>query len=397
MRILYIHQYYKTPEEGGAIRSYYIASALVQAGHEVVMITSHNRERYEERDVEGIEVHYLPVQYTSEFSSMERSKAFLRFLRQARTYIDQLVPFDFCYVTSTPLTVGLLGIYVKQRHKVPYIFEVRDLWPEAPIQLGYIRNPAFRTALRKLESKIYAGAKAIVALSPGIAQSIQVTNPSKRIHMVPNMADCDFFRPAPKNASFARIFGLEDSFVISYFGSAGHANHLEYLLHAAQACQLHHLPVKFLIAASGSHLEEIQNMAEITKAENVVFVPYGSKQQVQNWLTITDAMYTSFGPYPVLETNSPNKFFDGLAAGKLSIVNTKGWLKELVEENRCGFYANPDDPEEFVSRLKEFLDNDILLQEYQHNARNLAVKEFSRTLLTQKVVKLIEKEMKLKP
>lgn len=390
MKILYLHQYYKTPEEGGAIRSYYIASALVEAGHEVEMITSHNRERYEEREVEGIKVHYLPIQYTQEFSSLERSKAFLRFLRHARTLISQLVPFDLCYVTSTPLTVGLLGIYVKQRYKIPYIFEVRDLWPEAPIQLGYIRNAALKTALRKLEKKIYIRAKAVVALSPGIAESVRKQKGPQGVYMIPNMADCHFFRPAPKNASFARLFNLEDSFVVGYFGTAGPANHLEYLLHAAQECRLQNLPVKFLIAASGNQLDELKEMAEQTRAENVVFVPYGSKQQVQNWFTITDAMYTSFGPYSVLQTNSPNKFFDGLAAGKLSIVNTRGWLKELVEDYRCGFYANPEDPEEFVSLLKSFLENEALLKEYQENARRLAVEQFSRELLTKKVKDLIE-------
>lgn len=390
MKILYLHQYYKTPEEGGAIRSYYIASALVQAGHEVEMITSHNRERYEERDVEGIKVHYLPIRYTQEFSSLERSKAFLRFLRQARTLISQLVPFDLCYVTSTPLTVGLLAIYVKQRFKIPFIFEVRDLWPEAPIQLGYIRNTPLKTALRKLEKKIYLKAKAVVALSPGIAESIRKLRGPQGVYMIPNMADTHFFRPAPKNASFARLFSLEDSFVVGYFGAAGPANHLEYLLHAAQACQLQGLPVKFLIAASGNQLDDIKAMAESTRAENVVFVPYGSKQQVQNWFTITDATYTGFGPYPVLQTNSPNKFFDGLAAGKLSIVNTGGWLRELVEENRCGFYANPEDPEEFVAFLNSFLENKKLLQEYQENGRKLAVEQFSRELLTQKVIDLIE-------
>lgn len=390
MRILYLHQYYKTPEEGGAIRSYYIASALAQAGHEVVMITTHNRSSYEEREIEGIQVHYLPVQYRNEFNRLERSKAFLRFLRQARTYIAQQQPFNLCYVTSTPLTVGLLGIYVKQRYKIPFIFEVRDLWPEAPIQLGYIRNPAFKAAVRKLESRIYARAKAIVALSPGIAEGVKKINSKKPVFIIPNMADCEFFRPMPKNIPFARVFGLEDAFVVSYFGSAGLVNHLEYLLYAAQACQLQNLPVKFLVAAAGSLLEDIKEQAKNTHAQNVVFVPYGSKQQVQNWLTITDAVYTSFAPYTVLETNSPNKFFDGLAAGKLSIVNTKGWLKELVETNNCGFYANPEDPEAFVSRLRNFLDNPALLAEYQHNARTLALKQFSRQLLTQKVVQIIE-------
>lgn len=389
MRILYIHQYFKTPEEGGAIRSYYVASALVQAGHEVVMLTSHNQAQHEIRTIEGIEVHYLPVYYDNELNTLERSRAFLQFLRKAKASIDQLAPFDLCFASSTPLTIGLLALYAKKRYKIPFIFEVRDLWPEAPIQLGYIRNPAIKATFRKLEQQLYAKAEKVVALSPGIAAGIKKASPSASVHSIPNMADCTFFQPGPKNSSFARIYDLENSFVISYFGAAGHANHLQYLLLAAQECQLQHRNVKFLIAARGRQLDDLKEQVEQTHSQNIVFVPYGSKQQVQNWLSITDAVYTSFGPYPVLETNSPNKFFDGLAAGKLSIVNTKGWLKELVEENHCGFYANPEDPEEFVARLKPFLESPSLLHEYQQNARKLAQNQFSTEKLTKKLLKVI--------
>ncbi len=389
MRILYIHQYFKTPEEGGAIRSYYISTALAAAGHEVVMLTSHNHPHYDELDIKGVNVHYLPVFYDNELNSLERSRAFLRFLRQARTIIDSQTPFDLCFATSTPLTIGLLALYAKRRYKIPYIFEVRDLWPEAPIQLGYINNTAIKTTLRKLEHHIYSKAKKIIALSPGMAKGINKVSPSSEVHIVPNMADCGFFKPGPKSEPFARIYGFEDSFVISYFGAAGPANHLQYLLYAAQAFQLHQLNVKFLIAAQGSQLDDLKEQAETTKNRNIVFVPYGSKQQVQNWMSVTDAVYTSFGPAPVLQTNSPNKFFDGLAAGKLSIVNTKGWLKELTEENRCGFYANPDDPEEFVALLKPFLESPSLLEEYQQNARKLAVEHFSKEQLVSKLIKII--------
>ena len=394
MRILYIHQYFKTPEEGGAIRSYYLASALAKAGHEVVMLTAHNKENYEVQHINDIEVHYLPVYYSNRLSTLGRSKAFLRFLRQARRLILQLAPYDLCYVSSTPLTIGLLALYARQRLKTPYIFEVRDLWPEAPIQLGFIKNTALKKSLKKLEKMLYNRALAVVALSPGIASGIKKAAPTAAVHLIPNMADCNFFKPAPKEEAFARLLGAEDSFVISYLGAAGPANQLEFLLEAAQACQAHQPAVKFLLAAEGKDLDGLKEKAAQTSLKNVLFVSYGSKEQVKNWLSISDATYTSFAPFPVLQTNSPNKFFDGLAAGKLSIVNTRGWLKELVEEHRCGFYATPEKPQDFVEQLKPFLENNLLLQEYQQNARRLAEEEFSRELLSRKLLGLIEEEGK---
>lgn len=390
MRILYIHQYFKTPEEGGAIRSYYLASALAEEGHEVIMLTSHNLKTYKVVHMNGISVHYLPVFYSNELNSLDRGKAFLTFLWQARWLLHKLRPYDLCYVSSTPLTVGLLALYARQQLKTPYIFEVRDLWPEAPVQLGYIKNKLLKKALYRLENTLYEQATAIVALSPGVAQSIRQTVPSAPVKLIPNMADCHFFQPSPKNEGMAGKMGVQDNFVVGYFGAAGPANHLQYLLQAARACLHHSLPVKFLLAAEGSCLKALKEEAAQTGLKNCIFLPYGSKREVKNWLSITDAVYTSFGPYPVLETNSPNKFFDGLAAGKLSIVNTKGWLKELVEEHRCGFYTKPEEPEDFVNQLLPFLENSRLLQEHQENARLLAEKYFSRELLSQRLILLIK-------
>lgn len=390
MRILYIHQYFKTPEEGGAIRSYYLASALVKAGHEVVLLTSHNRKTYEVRHINGIAVHYLSVYYSNKLSSRARANAFLQFLWKARRLLHTLGPYDLAYVSSTPLTVGLLALYARQQFKTPYIFEVRDLWPEAPVQLGYVKNSVLKKALYMLERTLYKRAMAVVALSPGVAQSIRQMVPSTPVKLIPNIADCNFFQPSPKNRALARSMGLQENFVVGYFGAAGPANHLQYLLQAAQACQQHELKIKFLLAAEGSCLEALKEEATETGLNNCIFLPYGSKEQVKNWLSISDAVYTSFGPHLILQTNSPNKFFDGLAAGKLSIVNTRGWLKELVEENRCGFYTRPENPEDFAEQLRPFLENSRLLHEYQENARLLAEKQFSRELLSQQLIRLIK-------
>ncbi len=390
MRILYLHQYFKTPEEGGAIRSYYLATALVEAGHEVVLITSHNKEVYELHHINGIEVHYLPVFYSNSLSATRRSRAFLQFLWQARDLIGRLAPYDLCYVSSTPLTIGLLALYARRQLKTSYIFEVRDLWPEAPIQLGFIKSRLLKKLLYKLEDYFYRQAQAVVALSPGIACGIKQRTPSARVELIPNMADCRFFKPSPIHAPLARQLGTENCFVISYLGAAGLSNHLQYLLEAARACQQHRLAVKFVVAAEGSKLNELKEDARQAGLTNIIFGTYGSKEQVKKWLSISHAVYTSFGPYPVLQTNSPNKFFDGLAAGKLSIVNTRGWLKEVVEEKRCGFYTSPENPLEFVKQLKPFLENSQLLQEYQSNARQLAEENYSREMLSSKVIQLVE-------
>ncbi|MBW3545926.1 MAG: glycosyltransferase family 4 protein, partial [Bacteroidetes bacterium] len=299
-----------------------------------------------------------------------------------------LVPADLVYATSTPLTIGLLAIYLKRRYHIPYIFEVRDLWPEAPIQLGYIQSKLLIAGLRKQEKLLYQRAAAVVALSPGIAEGVKKIYPEVRLHLAPNMADCLFFSPAPKPQALLNQWQLEGKFVISYTGAAGVANHLDYLIAAARTCKEAALPVHFLVAAQGSQLAAMQQQA--LGLPNMLFLPYGSKAAVREYLSVSDAVYTSFGQHTVLQSCSPNKFFDGLAAGKLCLVNIKGWLKELVESEQCGFYAPPEAPEQFVAKLMPYLQDPQLLQQAQANARRTAEAHFSRQQVSAGVVALIE-------
>jgi glycosyltransferase involved in cell wall biosynthesis len=388
MRILYLHQYFKTPEEGGAIRSYYIGKALAARGHEVVMLTSWNGRVEKKEQIAGMEVHYLPVPYDNAMGFGRRIQAFVQYLWLARQRIDQLMPADLVYATSSPLTIGLLALYLHKRYKLPYVFEVRDLWPEAPIQMGAIRNKLLIKSLKALEKQVYQQAAVVVALSPGIADGIKKLHPAATIHMAPNMADCEFFRPVPKPGALVKAWGLEGKFVISYTGAAGATNHLEYLLAAAKACLDAQLPVHFLLAAAGSELERLKQEAAALK--NLSFLPFGGKEQVREYLAVSDASYTSFGPQPILQTNSPNKLFDALAAGKLCIVNTGGWLKNLVEEQQCGFYAPADEPSVFIQKLLPYLQQPSLLEQAQANARQTAETMFSRSNVTAGIAELLE-------
>lgn len=361
MKILLIHQYYKTPQTGGAIRSYYIAKYLVSQGHDVSVITAYNEKEYSVKKEEGILVHYLPIYYTNHLSFFSRMHAFVRYVWQARKLLKKIDKPDINYVISTPLTTGLIAIYAKRKYGIPYIFEVGDLWPEAPIQLGVLKNSILKNLARKLEKRIYKQAHEIIGLSPDIAKNIEKKT-GKKVHVITNFADTTFFTPSDPRT---------DDFIIGYVGTIGLANHLEYLLQIAQVSTANR-KIKFVIMGSGAQLEKIKKEAELKKLTNIEFVNPGDKQAAKNVIEQLSAMFISFKNVPVLATGSPNKFFDALAAGKLTIINFEGWIKELVEDQECGFYYHPDKPDQFLHKLQPYLDDIHRLKEAQSNARALA-------------------------
>lgn len=391
MKVLYLHQYFKTPEEGGAIRSYYLARGLVEHGIEVELITAHNEKLAITRNIDGINVHYLPVFYDNGQSFLLRIYAFFKFMHLARKKAREINDIDICYATSTPLTIGLSALKIKRDQNIPYFFEVRDLWPEAPFQMGIIKNKYLKKYLKNLEKEVYANASQIIALSPGIKQQIEKIRPDKPITVIPNMSDVDFFKPEEKSNDLEALFNSEGKFVISYFGTIGMANHLEYLLAVANESLKAKLPILFFIIGSGGQLDRIKYLVKHFSLTNVRFLPFQNKYNLKRVLNVTDAAYVSFARKPILETNSPNKFFDALAAGKLIITNTKGWVKDIIENDSCGFYYDPDKPVDFVNRISPYIEAPQKLRSAQMKARIIAETRFAKSAQVKKLIELISK------
>ncbi|MCB0497535.1 MAG: glycosyltransferase family 4 protein [Cyclobacteriaceae bacterium] len=390
MKVLYIHQYFRTPDEGGAIRSYYLAKGMVDNGIEVELITSHNKKYEEVKNVEGIKVHYLPVFYDNTLGFVKRLKAFYKFMRLARKKARAIKNIDVCYATSTPLTIGISAMRIKKELQIPYYFEVRDMWPEAPVQMGVIKSKWLKLYLERLEKKVYQNADKIVALSPGIKEQIASRQPSKVIEVIPNMSDIDFFKPEPKDPELEEYFNVKGKTVVSYFGAIGLANHLEYLLAAANASLKANLQVEFLIIGMGSQTERLKYLVKHFDLTNVRFFKFQNKHNLKRLLNVTDAAYVSFARKPILETNSPNKFFDALASGKLIITNTKGWVKDICEQSSCGFYYDPNKPEDFVKNLEPFIHNKEQLIDFQLNSRKVGETQFSKSAQIEKLLAILK-------
>jgi glycosyltransferase involved in cell wall biosynthesis len=138
----------------------------------------------------------------------------------------------------------------------------------------------------------------------------------------------------------------------------------------------------------GAELTRLQQLASTYSLSNLRFLPHADKFTLRDILNVTDAVYISFAQVLVLETGSPNKFFDALALGKICLVNFSGWIRELVEDRQCGEYIDPEKPELFYAKIKPFLANSDLRINYGQNARRLAEEAFSRTELSEKFVSL---------
>ena len=388
MRVLYIHQYFKTPEESGVLRSYHLARGLVKAGHEVEMITAHNLPYSETKTIQGINVHYLPVPYSNQMGFGSRVAAFVRFAWLGSLVASNIKKVDLCYCTSTPLTVGLIALYLKWRFGIRYIFEIRDLWPEAPIQLGFISNPILKALLYAFEKILYRHSEKVVSLSSGTTGYLNLKVPETEIQEIPNMADCEFFTRQVKSPGLLTEFKIQAKFVISYLGTLGQANRVGSIVDLASACR--DQSVQILVAGEGKYTEDLLREIEERNIGNLRFLGFRAQESVGQILNISDAVLVSFQEAPILQFNSPNKLFDGLAAGKMIIVNVDGWIRQLVEEYQFGFYWSGSDPTELLYNLDPYLQDPDLLLKTQLNARNLAESKFSKRRLVQKLVDTVE-------
>ena len=244
MRILYLHQFFITRAGGGGTRSYEFARRFVEAGHGVRMVTAGDGTRTEDGiEVVGVRGAYSDYMRATGFSNPRRMLAFARFALGATLAALRGPRPDVIYATSPPLTMALPALVAAARWRAPLVFEVRDLWPEAPIQMGALRNRLAQRLARALERFVYARSTRLIALSPGIRASL----PQDRTELVPNSADLDLFDPSPASGPF----------LVSYFGAMGEANDLTAAVEAARL-----LPdVRFVLMGDGKRRAELERSA----------------------------------------------------------------------------------------------------------------------------------------
>ena len=406
LRILYLHQYFVTREGVGGTRSYEFARFLAGRRHEVTMVTAAGPGSVgfggwpvaRRREVDGVEVVEVRAGHAdymrgTALSYPRRIRSFLEFALASSVAGLRLGRPDVVFATSPPLTIALPALAVSARHRAPLVFEVRDLWPEAPIQMGALRNPLAVRLARALERLVYRRSARVVALSPGMRDGVVTAGvPPARVATIPNASDLELFSPDLDGAESRERLGLGDRFVCTYFGAMGEANDLTQVVDAAAVLQDGgEDAIVFVLHGEGKRRPELEHRCRARGLDNVVFSdPVRDKSAVARLAAASDACMTLYKDVPVLQTCSPNKLFDTFAAGRPAVVNTSGWLKELVEEHEAGVYVRPGDPAHLAEQVAFLRANPALVERYGRNARTLAERSFDRRLLAERLERLLQ-------
>jgi len=402
MRILYVHQYFGTPSGAGGTRSYEMARALIDAGHDVTMVCASSdrsatgltkafAKGRREGLVDGIRVIEFALGYSNSDPLLKRAWRFSVFARRAiGTALSE--PYDLLFATSTPLTAAVPGIAAKLFRRKPFVFEVRDLWPELPRAMG-MKNPFLLGAMVLLERSAYAMADHVVALAPGIQGGVVRTGfPDERITLIPNGCDLGLFAvasPIKPSDLYPEMIEPGD-FVAVFAGAHGKANGLGAAVAAGKVLQQRgRTDIKLLLVGSGS--EKSQLMRDAQGLETVCFADALSKRKIAALIRGADAGLQILANVPAFyDGTSPNKFFDYLAGGRPVIINYPGWLAGLVREHNCGWTVRPEDPEAFADALVAAADDREEASRRGTAALALGTRMFARQALASKLVETLE-------
>jgi glycosyltransferase involved in cell wall biosynthesis len=404
MHVLYFHQHFSTPAGATGTRSYEMARELAARGHEVTMVcgsSAHGDTRLNatpvngvrEGDVDGIHVVEICVPYSNHDGLAKRSLAFMRFALRS-VAIAWKTKYDLLFATSTPLTAALPGIVMRLlKPNKAFIFEVRDLWPELPREMGVITNPVVLSAMSALEWLAYNLANSCIGLSPGIVEGIKRRcSQRKAVAMIPNGCDLDAFRPQGTRGSRAGKTKLKAVFM----GAHGMANGLDAVLDAAMVLKHRNRnDIELLFIGDGKLKPQLVARAQNEGLDNCRFVAPVPKTILTGMMADADVgLMILANVRAFYYGTSPNKFFDYISAGLPVVNNYPGWLADLINEHQCGIAVPPDNPEAFADAIEKLADRPDLREQMGRNARRLAQQRFDRRTLAASFADFLEESGK---
>jgi glycosyltransferase involved in cell wall biosynthesis len=273
--------------------------------------------------------------------------------------------------------VAFTAATVATLHDIPWIFEVQDLWPAFPIQMGALSFPGLPALLRALEKSLYHSATHVVTVSPDMTEHVHTVSPETDVTTIQYGSDFQIVDEISdaERTDLRRRFALNRRFLVLYAGTFGRANAIPTLLGAAKRCA-HRSDVLFAFAGHGYHTPTVEQAAQ--RYDHICHIPPLPYPDALTLFSLADCSLVSFLDRPVLASNSPSKFYDSLATGTPVIVTNPGWTRRFVEKNNCGWYVPPESPDHLAEHIRSLLRAPNHLNKAGENAREIAHHHFRR-------------------
>lgn len=408
MRILLIHQFFLEKGQGGGSRFNEITQVWSKEGHSITVlagmvnyITGKSPERYKGKhyykDADfytGVDVLRCHVSESYNVNFLGRLWSYFSFMFSAiwgGLFITK-GKYDVILVTSPPLFVGMTAYVLSKFKGVPFVFEVRDLWPESAIDTGVLKNKLVIKLAYWFEKFLYKRASFINVLTPAFREKLIAKGvPAEKIKFIPNAADFTLSEKLSgfDGESFRKELGLEDRFVITYVGAHGVANHLIQLLDAAE--HLRATNITFQLIGSGMQKKMLQEETKKRGLENhIIFRDPVAKEEVFKYIMASDMGASVLKKVDAFKTIYSNKTFDYMSCSIPILLAIDGVSRELVEAAQCGIYVEPENATDIANKLKDICNQSEKLKLMGQNGYQYAKKHFDREKLAKTYLSYLE-------
>ena len=403
MHILLIHQAFASLDEPGGTRHHEFARYLAAQGHRVTVIASPVSyltgsaltpgSSPAPREMEaGVKVIRAYAYRAHHKSFVHRIFAFVSFMTSSFLIGLGVKNVDVVWGTSPPIFQGFTAWLLARLKGVPFLFEVRDLWPAFAIAVGVLRNRTLILLSLWLERFLYRRADLVIVNSPGFLAHVTERG-ARRVEIIPNGADPDMFDPADDGLAFRSANHLEDEFVVLYAGAHGLSNDLAMVLESARL--LSGSPqVRIVLLGDGKEKPALQKQAAGMGLVNVVFLPPVSKNEIPAALAGADACLAILKPIEEYKTTYPNKVFDYMAAGRHVVLAIDGVIREVVEAAGCGIFAQPGNPSALAQAILALAADKEKSSRMGLAGRKYLEEHFSRKGIAEKLVGILDEMTK---
>ncbi len=406
MNILVLHEYFLEEDDPGGSRWNELTRNWTECGHNVMVLAGMIHANGSEKKAE-YKGHYFKKKqqgnvtvwrchvseaYNKNFAGRFWGYFSFMFSSIWAGLFKAKGKFDVVIVTSPPLFVGFSGYIISRIKRIPFVFEVRDLWPESAIDTGVLTNKFIIRTAYWFEAFIYKKAKLINVLTPAfyktLAESKKVAE--EKMIMIPNASDFNLSEQLLNNfdrEAFRKENGFNNRFVITYVGAHGVANHLEQLLDAGKL--LEDTNVLFLLIGQGMEKERLKRLAKDMKVINVRFIDPVPKKEVFKYIIASEMGASVLKKVDTFKTIYSNKTFDYMSCKKPILMAIDGVSRELVEQAKCGSFVEPENKEDYNRIIREYLCDTKRIETEGFNGYNYAKNNFDRQVLGDRYVKYI--------
>ncbi len=404
MRILFFSHYFPPEGNAPASRTYENCKAWVQDGHDVTVVTcvpncpdgviyEGFRNRLRQREVvDGIEVVRVWTYVAANKGTLLRILNFVSYMFSAAFFAMFMRRPDIVIATSPQFFCGWAGLIVSKLRRIPFILEIRDLWPESIYAVGAMRNAPLLRFLELLEKWMYAGATRIVTVGDGYKQKLQEKGvPEAEISVVTNGADLEFFTPRPPSVELRNRFGLESKFVCASVGTLGMGSGLKVVPLAAKILRdKGRDDLMFLLVGDGAVRTDIEALVAEHGLKNVVLTGRQPKKLMPDFIATADVCLSHLQRNELFKTVLPSKIFEAMAMSRPMILGVEGFAADLLRRAEAGICIEPDNPEALGAAVERLADNRDEVEAFGRAGYAYVVKHFNRATLANDYLEILK-------